>query len=165
MTERRQVLMLGSCVLIALVALLDGVTSAAEKPLRRSVVIPAKTALDIRLATVVTPESNRRAEDPVLASLATPVIVDGVSVAPAASVLLGNVVVTNQSATSDAPQEMALQFDRLRVGPITYDIRTAPVRIAGDAQRAADDSVRVGSGTRLRLELLEPVTIQVQRLR
>ncbi|MGH9200249.1 MAG: hypothetical protein ACRD2A_03325 [Vicinamibacterales bacterium] len=156
--------MLGSCVLLTLVALASSVASAAGKPTRRTVVVPAKTPFDVRLATAVSSESNRP-DDPVLATLATPVIVDGVIVAPVASVLLGNVFVADGSASSGDTRKIALRFDRLRVGPMTYDIRTAPVRISNDDDARDDDNLRLSSGTRLRLELLEPVSIEVQRLR
>src|SRR4029450_1335493 len=143
MTRKRQCLMLFSCVFVALVALVESAPFAASKPSRRTVVVPAKTSLDVRLATAVASESDRK-EDPVLASLATPVIVDGVSVAPAASVLLGNVVVGTESDRGSSAREIVLRFDRLRVGPTTYDIHTALIRIPQDAPAA-----------RFRLELLE----------
>jgi hypothetical protein len=164
MTRKSLGLMLVSCVLIALAALVQGVTFAAGKPTRRTVVVPAKTALDVRLASAVPSETDRR-EDPVLASLATPVIVDGVSVAPVASVLLGNIVAATESTREGGGSGFALRFDRLRVGATTYDIRTAPVHIPNDEQPRDEDAVRFGSGTRLRLELLAPVSIDVQRLR
>ncbi len=154
MTRKRQVLMLVSCVLVALMALVSGAAVAASgKPIRRTVVVPAKTSLDVRLATAVASERNRR-EDPVLASLAAPVIVDGVSVAPAASVLLGNLIVETDSTRGGDAREISVRFDRLRVGPTTYDIHTALIRIPHAAP-----------ATRFRLELLEPVSIDVQRLR
>jgi hypothetical protein len=161
MTRERHDLMLVSCVLIAFVALVESVTVAAGKPTRRTVVVPAKTSLDIRLASSVAKDSDGR-EDPVLASLATPVIVDGVNVAPAASVLLGNVIAATESARAG---EISLRFDRLRVGPTTYGIRTTPVNIPSTGRRRDDEAVRIGSGTRLRLELLDPVAIDVQRIR
>ncbi len=161
MTRKRQGLMLFGCVVFAFVALEPSVTFTAGKPTRRTVVIPAKTSLDIRLASSVGSDGEGR-EQPVLASLATPVIVDGVNVAPAASVLLGNVIAATESVPSG---EISLLFDRLRVGPTTYDIRTTPVHLASGGPPRADETVRIGSGTRFRLELLEPVCIDVQRLR
>ena len=154
MTRKRQCLMLFSCVFVAFMAYVESATFAASvKPIRRTIVVPAKTSLDVRLATAVASESDRH-EDPVLATLAAPVIVNGVSVAPAASVLLGNVVVAAESERGSSAREIVLRFDRLRVGPTTYDIHTALIRIPHDAPAA-----------RFRLELLEPVSIDVQRLR
>ena len=154
MTRKRQCLMPVSCVFVALMALVGSVTPAASgKPVRRTVIVPAKTSFDVRLATAVASESDRT-EDPVLASLAAPVIIDGVSVAPTASVLLGNVVVATESARGSDAREIVLRFDRLRVGPTTYDIHTALIRLPHDAP-----------ATRFRLELLEPVSIDVQRFR
>jgi hypothetical protein len=151
-------------VLMAAVALVESVTFAAGKPVRRVIVVPAKTSLDVRMASAVAAETDRR-EDPVLASLATPLIVEGVSVAPAASVLLGTIVPASESARDGGDRGLALRFDRLRVGPATYDIRTAPVHIRSEEGARDDDAVRISSGTRLRLELLEPVSIEVQRFR
>jgi hypothetical protein len=161
MTRKRHDLMLFGCVLFAVVALVPSVTFTAGKPTRRTVVIPAKTSLDIRLASSLGSEGEGR-EQPVLASLAAPVIVDGVNVAPAASVLLGNVIAATESAPT---AEISLRFDRLRVGPTTYDIRTTAVHLPSGGPPRADDTVRISSGTRFRLELLEPVSIEVQRLR
>ncbi len=152
MTRKRQGLMLGSCVLIVMAALFQSATFAAGKPTRRMMVIPAKTALDVRLASAVPSETDRR-DDPVLASLATPVIVDGVSVAPAASVLLGSVVAAGGPSREGGGSGIDLRFDRLRVGATTYDIRTAPVHLPAEGQR------------RLRLELLAPVSVEIHRLR
>ena len=164
MTRKRQGLMLVGCVLMSAMAPVESVTLAAGKPVRRVIVVPAKTSLDVRIASAVATESDRR-EDPVLASLATPLIVDGVSVAPAASVLLGNIVPASESARDGGERGLALRFDRLRVGAATYDIHTAPLRLAADGRARDGDATRISSGSRLRVELLEPVSIEVQRLR
>ena len=153
MTRTRQGLMLVGCVFAAAMALEDGALSAAPvKPLRKTIVVPAKTSLDVRLATAVRSERNRT-EDPVLASLAAPVIVNGVSVAPAASVLLGNVIVESEPAANRpvGTGPLALRFDRLRVGATTYDIRTTLIRLPHDGP----------SRERFRLELLDPVSIEI----
>jgi hypothetical protein len=161
MTRKRQMLMLGSCVVITLVALASSVAAAAGKPTRRTVVVPAKTSLDIRLATSVASESNRK-EDPVLASLAAPVIVDGVNVAPAASVLLGNISIANELPNTDGPRDLLLCFDRLRVGATTYDIRTVPIRYGAHSAAENGKDVRINSGTRLRVELEEALRMEVR---
>ena len=146
MTEARQSLVAG-CVLIALMTSAGGV-HAGGKPTRRTVVVPAKTALDVRLAShVASTTSGDRNDDPVLASLASPLIIDGQNVAPAASVVLGNLVETAAAGHRE------LRFDRLRVGSTTYDIRTAPVPLDEEQQR----------GARRRLELLAPVSIEIVR--
>lgn len=159
MTALRQVLMLVSCVSITPVALSESVILAAGKPVRRTFIVPANTALDVRLATVVASEIDRT-EDPVLASLAAPLIVDGVHVAPVASVLLGKVMVENASATAGA-RDFALRFTRLRVGATTYDIRTAPIRYGAPRDTDQGKSVGISSGTRLRVELEAPLRMEV----
>ncbi len=75
-----------------------------------------------------------------LASLATPVIVDGVNVAPAASVLLGSVVAAGGPSREGGGSGIDLRFDRLRVGATTYDIRTAPVHLPAERTTLASAS-------------------------
>ena len=154
MTRKRQGLMLIGCVVAAAMALTHSVTFAAGKPVRRTIVVPAKTSLDVRLASAVASSDRERREDAVLASLVTPVIVDGVSVAPVSSVLFGSVVSETDSSQESGGRDVGLRFDRLRVGATTYDIHTAVIRIPHDVP-----------ATRFRLELVDPVSIDVQRLR
>jgi len=116
----------------------------ADEVTLREVVAPAGTSLDVTLETAVASESSQP-EDPVRANLETPVVVDGVTVAPRGSTLLGEVTSVRESGRVKGRAEVGVRFSRLQVENVTYDIETTPLRWVADSGKG-EDAAKIGIG-------------------
>jgi len=118
----------------------EGARAAAA----RQVGVPAGTTLEAKLDTTVA-SATARVEDPVRAALTEPLVVDGVAVAPAGSELLGTVIAARESGRVKGRAELGIQFEQLRAGAVTYDVRPAPLRWVAAATKG-EDAAKVGIG-------------------
>lgn len=108
----------------------------AKAPEPRMVTVPANTTLDLTLDTTVTSDTNRP-EDPVRARLASPLVVNGVTVAPSDSLLTGVVTHVKAAGKVKGRAELDLKFDQLSIGTVTYDVN-APVHFRARATKGKD---------------------------
>jgi hypothetical protein len=124
-------------------------TSAAEteppRPQFREVTLPAGTSLAATLTTDIASDTSR-AEDPVRATLAKPIVVDDVTVVPAGAELSGVVLEANGSGRVKGLASIAFRFDRLDVGNERHDIKTARITRQAKATKG-EDAKKVGIGT------------------
>jgi hypothetical protein len=101
--------------------------------------IPAGTRISVRLANTVSSESSR-VEDPVSATLTSPIVIDGARVLPAGSVLRGDVVSVQRSGKVKGRASLGLRFNTLTARGQAYPIvarvsRVAPATKAADAKK------------------------------
>jgi hypothetical protein len=117
---------------------------AAPRAQWRELTIPANTALPLELTT---PVSTRTAtvEMPVSARLRNGVIVDGVTVLPAGTVLSGQVIEVERPGRVEGRARLALRFTEARVNGERQDVRTNPITFEGEATRG-EDATKIGAG-------------------
>jgi len=117
---------------------------AEAKPQFKDVTIPAGTTLHVKLTTRVASDASR-VEDTVRGTLAEPIVVDETTVAPAGAEVTGTVLEAKQSGRVKGRAEVAIDFDRLRIGDETHRIKTT--RIAQEAPSTKKkDAEKVGIG-------------------
>jgi hypothetical protein len=116
-----------------------GVVDAA-----RTVTIPEGTAMRVRLDTTVASNTSR-VEDQVVGHLVNPIVINGRTVVPAGSRVVGSVVGAKQSARVKGRASLALRFyeltpagdnDRYRIKTTTWS-RVAPATKSSDAKKIA----------------------------
>jgi len=110
----------------------------------REIVVPSNTTMNVELETALASNANR-VEDVVRARVSAPVMVSGATVIPEGSELLGFVTVAKESAKVKGRAELGVRFDRVRVGSVTYDIRTEPLYYVAPGTKK-DDATKVGIG-------------------
>ena len=115
----------------------------ARTPEPRMITLPARTMLAVTLNTTVASNLNH-AEDPVRATLASPLLADGVTIAPAGSLLTGVVTAATPSGKVKGRAALGFRFTRLRADAVTYDVNV-PVHVMADATKASDAG-KVGIG-------------------
>jgi hypothetical protein len=115
-----------------------------EAPRFREVVIPEGTPLNLTLETSVS-SNHSRPEDPVRATLAKSIVIDGATVIKAGAVASGTVTQSKESGRVKGRASVSFSFDRLRVGDETLMIHTA--RISRQARSTkGDDAKKIGIG-------------------
>jgi hypothetical protein len=117
---------------------------AAATPVIRSVTIPDNTVLDVTLGTALASDTSR-VEQPVRATLASPVMIDGATVIPSGATLTGHVTHVDDSDKVKGRAELAFRFTRLRTGSVTYDIDSKPLSYVAESTKK-DDAVKIGVG-------------------
>jgi hypothetical protein len=113
-------------------------------PPRRDVTIPAGTRLSLRLESDVS-SARSRVEDGVRAVVQRPVVVRGVTVVPAGSVVNGVITDARRSGRVKGRARVAMRFNALRVGDTRYSIRTASVARQAPATKG-EDAQKIGIG-------------------
>lgn len=103
--------------------------------------IPAGTRILVRLANTVSSESSR-VEDPVSATLTSPVLIDGTRVLPAGSVLRGDVASVRRSGKVKGRASLGLRFGTLTARGHSYRIVARVSRVAPATK--ADDAKKIG---------------------
>lgn len=110
----------------------------------REVTIPSGTTLRLSLASGVASDTSR-VEQPVRATLRSPVSVNGKVVLPAGSEVSGVVTEAEESGRVKGRARIAMRFNSLHAAGETYDIRTS-----GFAQEAAatkkQDATKIAVG-------------------
>lgn len=121
--------------------------SATEEPAAprvRTITVPDNTALDVTLATALASDTSR-AEDAVRGTIASPVVIDEVTVIPTGSVITGHVTGADDSGKVKGRAELGVRFTRLAVGSVTYDIATKPLYWVAESTKK-DDAIKIGVG-------------------
>lgn len=153
MTRRAALLGPGGVLIGALAAAACGPAEAVEtrapaaapaSQRTRTLTVPASTVLDVRLETAVGSETSR-VEDPVRASVVTPVYVNDVKVIPRSSLLMGEITHVRESGKVKGRAELTVRFTRLKIGAATYDLNAMPLRWAAKSTRS-DDAAKIGLG-------------------
>lgn len=123
--------------------------SAAKEdpePAFREITIPAGTVLPLTLATAVGSDTSN-IEDPVRATLRRPVVVRGVEVLPAGTVVTGHVTSAERSARVKGRAQVAFRFTRLDTPGAggQMPIRTATVSRVAEGTKKRDAGT-IGAG-------------------
>jgi len=133
----------------AATAPISAATSAPAAPAApvatfKEVTIPSGTTLRLSLQSGVASDTSR-VEEPVRATLRSPVSVNGQVVVPAGSEVSGVVTEAEESGRVKGRARVAMRFNSLRAGGESYDIRTS-----GYAQEAAatkkQDATKIAVG-------------------
>jgi hypothetical protein len=125
---------------------LSAATSAPVAPVERftEVTIPSGTTLRLELASAVGSDTSR-VEEPVRATLRSPVAINGQVVLPAGSEVSGVVTDAEGSGRVKGRARIAMRFNSVRANGESYDIRTS-----GYAQEAAatkkQDATKIAVG-------------------
>jgi hypothetical protein len=134
------------------VAAENAAAAAAAAPARpaaprfREVTIPEGTALPLSLQSAVASDTSR-VEDAVRAELREAVVVDGVTVLPAGSELMGVVTSVERSGRVKGRASVAYRFNEVSAAGDRYDLRTAPVSHLAEATKGEDATkIAVGAG-------------------
>lgn len=119
----------------------------AERPseaIVRNITIADNTVMDVTLNTALASDTSR-VEQTVNGTLASPVIVDGITVIPAGSALGGHVTHVEESAKIKGRAALGFRFTTLTVNSRTYDIDTTPLSYVAEGTKK-DDAVKIGVG-------------------
>jgi hypothetical protein len=117
---------------------------APAAPLVRTITVPDNTVLDVTLGTTLASDTSR-IEERVQGSVASPVVIDGATVIPAGSTLVGHVTHVDDSDKVKGRAELSFRFTRLTTGTVTYDIDTKPLYYVAESTKK-DDAVKIGAG-------------------
>jgi hypothetical protein len=120
--------------------------AAAPAPAVRELTIPAGTTLRLDLASSVASDSSR-VEDSVRATLRQPLEVNGETVLPVGTELVGIVTDVAGSGRVKGRARVAYRFTSLRFGGEAYDIATAPISHQAEATKGEDaKKIAIGAG-------------------
>ena len=120
-------------------------TLAAEAAVRE-ITIPAGTNLSLRLGSTVSSRSSR-VEQPVQATLRTPIVINGVTVVPAGTAVSGYVTEARRSGHVKGRARVGVRFNTLRVDGTRYTMRTASIaREARGTKKADATKIGIGAG-------------------
>jgi hypothetical protein len=110
----------------------------------RTLTLPAGTRLTLRLGTGVSSRSSR-IEEPVQATLARAIVLNGTTVVPAGSPVTGYVTQAERSGRVKGRARIGVRFNALRVDGTRYRVQTAAItRVAPGTKK--DDAVKIGIG-------------------
>ena len=110
----------------------------------RSVTIPDNAVLDVTLDTSHSSETSR-AEERVTGTVASPLVIDGVTAIPAGAKLTGHVTHVEDSGKVKGRAALGLRFNRLQTGSVTYDIDSKPLSWVAESTKK-EDAVKIGAG-------------------
>jgi hypothetical protein len=119
-------------------------TAPARAAVVRTITVPDNTVLDVTLNTSHSSEDSR-AEERVNGTLASPVVLDNVTVIPAGARLIGHLTNVKDSGEVKGRAELGLRFTRLQTGSVTYDIDTRPMSWVAESTKK-EDAVKIGAG-------------------
>jgi len=100
--------------------------------------------MDVTLDTALASDTSR-VEQRVDGTLASPVVIDGVTVIPAGSALRGHVTHVDESDKIKGRAELGFRFTTLTLGSVTYDIDSKPLSYVAEGTKK-DDAVKIGVG-------------------
>jgi hypothetical protein len=122
------------------------VAEAAPTPKFREVVVPAGTTLRVRLRTALASDTSA-VEDPVRATLESPVTIAGATAVPSGEDVTGTVTSVQRSGKVKGRASLAFRFDRLSAWDETYDVQAARVsRQARATKRKDATKIGIGAG-------------------
>jgi hypothetical protein len=122
----------------------DDDSDRAPAVIVRSITVPDNTVLDVTLNTALASDASR-VEERVRGTVASPVVLDGTTVIPAGSTLIGHVTHVDDSDKVKGRAELSFRFTRLTAGSVTYDIDTKPLSYVAEGTKK-DDAVKIGAG-------------------
>lgn len=122
----------------------DAPAARTGTAIARSVTIPDNAVLDVTLDTSHSSETSS-VEERVSGTLASPLVIDGVTAIPAGAKLTGHVTNVEDSGKVKGRAELGLRFSRLQTGSVTYDIDTKPLGWVAESTKK-DDAVKIGVG-------------------
>lgn len=116
-----------------------GPAAAAQEPepQLRAVTIPAGTTLRVRLSTPVASDTSAL-EDEVRGTLARAIVIDGVTVAPAGTEVVGTVRSAKRSGRVKGRASISFRFERLLLRDESHAIRTALISRQAEVKRRED---------------------------
>ena len=115
-------------------------------PRFREVTLPVGTTLRLKLQSALASDSSQ-VEDTVRAELGQPVVEDGITVLPAGTQVVGNVIDVARSGRVKGRARLAYRFTSLTHGGERYDIATAPLSHEAEATKRKDATkIAIGAG-------------------
>ena len=127
---------------------ISAATSAPVAPVARytEVTIPSGTTLRLSLSSAVGSDTSR-VEEPVRATLRTPVTINGQVVLPAGSEVTGVVTDAEGSGRVKGRARVAMRFSSVRAHGESYDIRTSGYAQEAAATKKQDaEKIAIGAG-------------------
>jgi hypothetical protein len=108
------------------------------------ITLPAGTRLTLVMGTGVSSRSSH-VEQPVQATLARAIVIDGTTLVPAGSAVSGYVSQAERSGRVKGRARIGVRFNTLRVDGARYRVQTASInRVAPGTKK--DDAVKIGIG-------------------
>jgi hypothetical protein len=107
--------------------------------------VPSGTDLILTLETPVSSETAK-VDQPVRATVATPILISGMTVIPEGAAVTGAVVGAERSGRVKGRASIALRFNRVVVGGTPYRITTSRVIRQAEATKG-EDATKIGIGT------------------
>jgi hypothetical protein len=118
----------------------------AAAPVIREVTLPAGTTLRLRLQSAIASDTSK-VEDQVRAELAQAVTVNGATVLPAGTTVVGNVTDVERSGRVKGRARLAYRFNSLTHDGERYDIVSSPLSHQAEATKGEDATkIAVGAG-------------------
>jgi hypothetical protein len=118
----------------------------AAAPVVREVTLPAGTTLRLRLQSAIASDTSK-VEDPVRAELTEALTVNGTTVLPAGTAVVGNVTEVERSGRVKGRARLAYRFNALTHAGERYDIVSAPLAHEAEATKGEDATkIAVGAG-------------------
>jgi hypothetical protein len=124
--------------------IVEATAPAAEEPRYRTVTVPAGTTLSLSLQSGVSSNTSS-VEDRVAAALRRPLVVNGVTVAPAGATVTGYVTESTRSGRVKGRARIGVRFTSLRAADGMHDIRTATISRQARATKK-QDAAKIGIG-------------------
>jgi len=127
---------------------ISAATSAPVAPVARytEVTIPSGTTLRLSLSSAVGSDTSR-VEEPVRATLRSPVTINGQVVLPAGSEVTGVVTDADGSGRVKGRARVAMRFSSVRANGESYDIRTSGYAQEAAATKKQDaEKIAIGAG-------------------
>ena len=120
--------------------------AAPSAPRYREISLPEGTSLPLRLQSAVASDTSK-VEDAVRAELREAVVVDGVTVLPAGTELVGIVTEAERSGRVKGRARIAYRFNELSYDSEQYDVTTAPLVHEAEATKGEDATkIAIGAG-------------------
>jgi hypothetical protein len=113
-------------------------------PRYREITVPAGTTLRLELQSAVGSDSSK-VEDAVRASLRAPVSIDGQTVLPAGTEVVGAVTNVERSGRVRGRARVAYRFNQMTLDSERYDIQTSTVSHLAEATKG-EDATKIGIG-------------------
>jgi hypothetical protein len=119
---------------------------APQEPVYKEVTLPAGTTLRLDLKSSVASDTSK-VEDTVRAALRQSVVIDGETVLPAGTELVGTVTDVARSGRVKGRARVAYRFSSLRHDAERYDIKTATIAHEAEATKKKDATkIAIGAG-------------------
>ncbi|HEY5617238.1 MAG TPA: hypothetical protein VIK60_04795 [Vicinamibacterales bacterium] len=123
-----------------------GAPAAARAPQYREIALPEGTTLPLRLRSAVASDTSR-VEDTVRAELREAVVLNGATVLPAGTELMGVVTNAERSGRVKGRARVAYRFNTISHDGERYDVSTAPLSHEAEATKGEDATkIAVGAG-------------------